>query len=220
MSVKQLPNLLYGLPQPLTASVFPPIVSKRNPATNDFAPIGSVWVNTVTPAAFMLIQISSNVADWIQIQPSGSAANFTSLTVTPGLTTLAALTQVGTANINATGAAVTNIGRGTGVVNIGNATGNINATGTFGVTGAITATLSIFSSTGAVGGIEIVATGDLGNGFVSETSITNVSVAAAGTSAGMVVQTSAGAGVTASAGFIKCYVGITPVYIPYWTQTT
>jgi hypothetical protein len=36
----------------------------------------------------------------------------------------------------------------------------------------------------------------------------------------MVVQTSAGAGTTASAGFLKLYQGVTPIFVPYWTQTT
>ena len=241
MSVKQLPNSLYGLPQPLTAQIFPPIVSKRNPATNDFAPIGSVWVNIVTPAAYLLVQISSNIATWILIESAGGAGVFASLTVTPGPIDLTGvLTQLGTANINATGAAATNIGAagstttilgtvninaagagvttintgGSGALHIGNATGNTA------VTGSLTATLAIQATGGAVVGVQLIATGDLTNGFAGETSLTNASVAAGGTSVGMVVQTSAGAGVTASAGFLKGYLGVTPIYIPYWTQTT
>jgi hypothetical protein len=68
----------------------------------------------------------------------------TTLGVT-GLTTLAALTQVGTTLINASGAATTSIATGgTGALNLGNATGNTALTGaltistTLGVTGLTT----------------------------------------------------------------------------------
>lgn len=55
-----------------------------------------------------------------------------------GATTLAALTAVGTANINASGAGVTTIGTGgTGAVNIGNATGNTSVTGSLTISGNI-----------------------------------------------------------------------------------
>lgn len=55
-----------------------------------------------------------------------------------GATTLAALTAVGTANINASGAGVTTIGTGgTGAVNIGNATGNTSVTGSLTTSGNI-----------------------------------------------------------------------------------
>jgi len=220
MSSIQRPTSLYGFEQPLTPAVRPPIISQRAPKTTDYAPLGQEWVFVPSNEVFFLTSIVSNVATWILIAPSGGIGNFSSLTVNPGLTNLSALTQVGATNINATGANLTTIGTGgTGAVHIGNATGNTAVTGTLGVTGAITATLSITATQGLVGQ-QVIATGDLGNGFVAETSLTNATVAAGGTSAGMVVQTSAGAGTTASAGFIRMYVGVTPVFVPYWTQTT
>ncbi len=74
-----------------------------------------------------------------------SAVIGTTLTATGGLTTLAALTQVGTTLINASGAAVTTIGTGgTGAVNIGNATGNTA------VTGSLTASTTLTATSGAI----------------------------------------------------------------------
>lgn len=74
-----------------------------------------------------------------------SAVIGTTLTATGGLTTLAALTQVGTTLINASGSAVTTIGTGgTGAVNIGNATGNTA------VTGSLTASTGLVATTGGV----------------------------------------------------------------------
>ena len=242
MSVKQLPNNLYGFPGPLTPSTFPPIISLRTPKTTDYAPIGAEWIYTPGNEVFFLTSIVSNVATWILVAPSGGVGNFTSLTVNPGLSNLSALTQVGAANINATAANPTNIGNatstttmlgtvhinaagagvttigtgGTGAVNIGNATGNIAATGTFGVTGAINATLTITSSTAAIVGVQVIATGDLGNGFAAETSLTNAINTTQGVGALSILSTTGNPG--NNAGFIKIYVGTAIAYIPYWTN--
>jgi len=267
MSFIQKKNNLYGFEAPLSNLPVEPIISLRIPTTHDFASLGRLWIVPSLNEAFVITSIVSNVANWELLATSGPSGNFTSLAVTPGLSSLSALTQVGTALINASGAGVTTIGTGgtgavnignatggvaitgatgitgastlvgtalinasgaavttigtggTGAVHIGNATGNTTVLGTLAVTGAITSTLSITASQ-AVVGLQVIATGDLGNGFAAETSLTNASVVAGGTSAGMKVQTSAGAGVTASAGFLKLYLGVTPIYVPYWTQTT
>lgn len=204
------PQNLYGFPQPLT-QVFPsPIKSARAPTTADFLfPIGQVWIDTVGDDAYILVDVTANVATWnvmattpgnvdtltassggaitpsagninllgtanqITTAGAGSTITFTlpaaitapgSLTTTTtltsgtslavttsatvgttlgvtGLTTLAAHTAVGTANINASGAAATTIGTGgTGTVAIGNTTGNTAVTGTLTVSSTITAT--------------------------------------------------------------------------------
>jgi hypothetical protein len=73
---------------------------------------------------------------------------------------------------------------------------------------------------GILAGQTLIATGDVGAGAASTTSITNVVVAAGGTTTGMIVDTSAGAGTTKSAGFLKLYQGTTVIYVPFWTQTT
>jgi fibronectin-binding autotransporter adhesin len=95
----------------------------------------------------------------------GSLAVTTTLNVT-GLTTLAALTAVGTANINASGSAVTTIGTGgTGAVHIGNATGNTAVTGSLTASTTLTATLGAITATngnlvlGTIGNKIIIPTG-------------------------------------------------------------
>lgn len=99
------------------------------------------------------------------ITAPGSLAVTTTLNVT-GLSTLATLTQVGTANINASGSAVTTIGTGgTGAVHIGNATGNTAITGSLTASTTLTATLGAITATngnlvlGTAGNKIIIPTG-------------------------------------------------------------
>jgi hypothetical protein len=73
---------------------------------------------------------------------------------------------------------------------------------------------------GGVNAEALYVSGDPGGSAGGLTTFTNSTVAAGGDSTGMIVQTSAGAGTTPSAGFIKIYVGATACYVPYWTQTT
>lgn len=103
-----------------------------------------------------------------------SAVIGTTLTATGGLTTLAALTQVGTTLINASGAAVTTIGTGgTGAVNIGNATGNTAVTGSLTASTTLTATSGAITATngnfvlGTLGNKVIVPTGSNASAGVS-----------------------------------------------------
>ena len=95
----------------------------------------------------------------------GSLATTTSLTagngftVSAGTSTLAALTQVGTASINASGAATTTIGTGgTGIVAIGNATGNTAVTGSLTASTTLTATLGAITATN--GNLVLTAAGN------------------------------------------------------------
>jgi len=102
-----------------------------------------------------------------------SATVGTTLGVT-GLTTLAALTQVGTTLINASGAAVTTIGTGgTGAVNIGNATGNTAVTGSLTASTTLTATLGAITATNGN-----VVLGTSGNKILS-TSVASTTTAGA-----------------------------------------
>ena len=56
------PNYVaYGLNNPLQTLAPQPIIALRNPTVNDRAEIGTVWVNTATPASYMLIQLSPAV---------------------------------------------------------------------------------------------------------------------------------------------------------------
>lgn len=103
-----------------------------------------------------------------------SAVIGTTLTATGGLTTLAALTQVGTTLINASGAAATTIGTGgTGVVNIGNATGNTAVTGSLTASTTLTATLGAITATNGN-----VVLGTAGNKIIS-TSVASTTTAGA-----------------------------------------
>jgi hypothetical protein len=91
-----------------------------------------------------------------------------------GLTTLGPMTQVGTANINATGAATTNIATGgTGALHLGNATGNTALTGTLTTSGAITITLGALTLTN--GNIVLVAAGNK----INHTSVATTTAAGA-----------------------------------------
>lgn len=87
MSVNnQRRNVAYGLSDALLNVPAPDIISKRAPTTADMAPIGQIWVNTATNIAYILTSIVSNSANWLQI--AGNAGSFSSLTVTPGPTSL------------------------------------------------------------------------------------------------------------------------------------
>lgn len=205
----------YGFPNPLSQNSPLPIISKRAPTTVDYAPLATIWDYTTANEIFILTSIVSNVATWQLLSTSGSAGVFSSLVVSPGLSSLSALTQVGTANINATGAAATNIGRGTGAVNIGNSTGNIAMAGAITLTGSLHSTLSLTSDVGVVG-LQLYATGDAGNGIATETSITNVINTTQGAGVLGILSTTANPG--NNAGFIKIYVGTVVAYIPYWTN--
>ena len=136
MSVNYRNEVAYGLSQSLLDISLRPIVANRAPKTTDYAPIGSLWVDTTADNAYILVDIANAVATWSQIDNSGGAGSFTSLTVTPGPISLTgATTVVGATLINASGAAATTLGTGgTGAVNIGNATGNTAVTGDMNVT--------------------------------------------------------------------------------------
>lgn len=104
-----------------------PIVLNRAPTSNDIADLSTLWLQNVDTNGNPIngLWVLTNPGVWTPLETSGGIGNFTSLTVSPGLTTLSALTQTGTANINTSGSGVTSIGvGGTGAVNIGNATGN------------------------------------------------------------------------------------------------
>lgn len=103
-----------------------------------------------TPAAFTApgsITSTTTITSGTSLAVGTSATVGTTLGVT-GATTLAALTQVGTASINGSGASATTIGTGgTGAVNIGNATGNTAVTGSLTASTTLTATLGAITAT-------------------------------------------------------------------------
>jgi hypothetical protein len=219
----------YGLTQALITEAPAPILAQRAPTVNDKKwALGQLWIYSSTNAAYVLTSIVSNSATWLQIESSGGAGSFSTLTVT-GLSTLGATTIVGTANINTTGTAATNIG---------NATGNVAVTGTLTSTVGLTAGTSVVAGTGITattgnisatagniqalaGGIigEAVAiTGDLG-GTTSEVTLTNVSVPVSGGTGAFTITSATTSGAATNAGFIKMYVGTAAVFVPYYTTT-
>lgn len=135
---------------------------------NEITTAGSGSTITLTiPSAFIApgsIVSTTTIASGTTLTAGSSLAVTTSATVgttlgVTGLTTLAALTQVGTTLINASGAAVTTIGTGgTGAVHIGNATGNTAVTGSLTASTTLTATLGAITATN--GNLVLVAAGN------------------------------------------------------------
>lgn len=89
---------------------------------------------------------------------SFSSGTFSTTLGVSGLATLAAHTAIGTANINASGAAATTIATGgTGVLNLGNVTGNTAVTGSLTASTSLTATAGNITATN--GDISIAGNG-------------------------------------------------------------
>lgn len=62
----------YGQNAPLIGIFQAPIVSRRNPATNDKAAIGQIWVNKVTNSVFMLTSFTGGLAIWTELDNYGT----------------------------------------------------------------------------------------------------------------------------------------------------
>lgn len=128
MSNQQPQKTSYGLSQAIIPNSPSPVVAKRNPNTNDFMQVGTVWCNITNNEVFILASITNNSANWVST--SGGAGVFSSLTVTPGPINL-----TGTTNINIAGAANTSIGNAAsttalvGTVNINTGAGGITSVG-------------------------------------------------------------------------------------------
>ncbi|HVW99254.1 MAG TPA: hypothetical protein VHA52_02270 [Candidatus Babeliaceae bacterium] len=218
----------YGLSQALINQPPFPIYAKRAPTTHDIGyALGTLWVFVESNEAYILTSVVNNTATWLQVEASGGAGVFSSLTVTPGPISL-----TGTTTINTTGAGVTTIGTGgTGAVNIGNATGNtavtgsltasVNITATTGnivaSSGSIEAGTDLIATAGVAEAVSLVATGDIGSGIEDETIFTNATQAASGTG-DLTILSASGSTARTNAGFIKIYVGTDVAYVPYYTQ--
>jgi hypothetical protein len=197
-------NINYGFNQPLNQAAPQAIVANRAPTGRDIGyPLLTLWDYAANNQVYVLSSVVAGVATWLQVVASGGTGNFTSLTVTPGLSSLSALTSVGTANINATGTASTNIGNATGSLTF---VGNNNT-----LTGNLTASSYLSTPT-------LYATGDLG-GAALTVGFSDVSVLNAGGTGAYSVVSATGSTARNSAGFIKVYIGVTPYYIPVFDQT-
>jgi hypothetical protein len=154
---QQIQDTAYGLSQAILAVNPNPIISVRNPKTNDKAQLGQMWINKNTAIVFFLARIANNTYYWSQgasvvaaLAIAGAATIGTTLTVT-GLTTLNGGATIGTGlTVSAGGAAIT---------------GNSSVTGTFGVTGVTTLT----GATNVVGAIHATTTITAGTGLVATT---------------------------------------------------
>jgi len=219
-------NTIYGFPGPLDSLPLPTLVMNRQPTPQDYGIPSQQWLDiSVTPS--VMYYMSNNAAglyNWVVLTSSGSSGIFGNLSVTPGPVTL-----VGTANINSTGTAVTHIGNTTGntfvagtlTSTLGLTAGSsvIAGTGITATTGNISATAgNVLALAGALIGEAVSVTGDLG-GVASETVFTNVNVPVAGGTGAFTITSATTAGAATNAGFIKVYVGVTAVYIPYFTTT-
>jgi hypothetical protein len=196
MAAKNVYNsVAYGLSDALL-NVFPaPIVGLRAPTTADKAQIGTVWVNKSINDVWVLTSITNNSANWLGI--GGGAGSFTNIVASGSITAASNITSTG-GNINAS----------TGSVNV--TQGNITVTA-----GSITATVGEIVAGGLMECATLTATGDLG-GTALSTSFTGVVDAVQSTGTLSIKSSSANAGT--NAGFLKCYVGTTVVWVPYFTN--
>lgn len=102
-------NVAYSIDSPLQQLAPLVIQATRNPATNDFAEIGTIWVNTTSGAIYMLGRISTGVATW-STSPASGVGVFTSVTVTTGdldVQAAGSTTTISSATINFDNAAAT-----------------------------------------------------------------------------------------------------------------
>lgn len=241
-------NVAYGLSEPLLNVFPAPIISVRDPLTTDKAQLGTVWVNKSTDDAWVLTSIVANVASWVGIgggtgtfaaltvNPGNITATAGNISATAGSlsagTTVTAGTGIAstTGNIVATAGAVnagTTMTAGTGITattgNIVATAGAVNAgttmtagTGITATTGNISALSGGVSASGVVSGLMLSAIGDSGSGFATITTITNATNTTQGVGVLGILSTTGNPG--NNAGFIKVYVGLTPAYIPYYTN--
>lgn len=192
--MSQVPNYVsYGLSQPLIPVAPRPKVALRAPTTSDKAPIGQLWIYTTANASYILTSIVNNLAQWSAV----GAGSFSTLTVS-GAALFSSSVSVGTT---------------LGVV--GNTTlSSLTVTGNAVVEGII-GNVSGITSDANIAGATLYSQGDLG-GVAMANAITNIIDSTLSTGVMTIHGTTANAG--NSAGFIKGYVGVTPVWIPYFTN--
>lgn len=145
--------------------------------------------------------ITSTTGNLVSTLGSVSAAT----TVTAGTGIIAT-----TGNIAASAGNVSASGTVTAGTGINSSTGNIVAS-----TGNIISSLGSITAATTVSGAGVVATGDTG-GFATFTTLSNATNTTQSTGTLAIKSTTANPG--NNAGFIKMYVGVTTVYVPYFTN--
>lgn len=156
----------------LTSTTPPVLTGKGVPPSSFKGILGQQYFDTSTTP---YVQYVYNGTSWISSLAATNVTISGTLTVL-GLTTLAALTQVGTASINASGSASTTIGTGgTGAVSIGNATGGTSITGNTTLAGNLSLTTAgnkISIATGTNASIGTSAAMTAGTITISTTAVT------------------------------------------------
>jgi len=72
---KQFQKRGYGLSSPLE-DIFPaPIIADRIPTTSDIAELGTLWIDTNTENAYILVAVSANTASWQITTAEGTGGN-------------------------------------------------------------------------------------------------------------------------------------------------
>ena len=172
-------NIDYGLTNPLQQVPPQPIVANRAPTTSDTAEIGTLWIDKLTNASYVLTSIAAGLATWTT---SAFSAN-------PTVTTLTVTGGVGT---------VLDVQSGDVSVDAGNltVTGNLTITGTTTLTGPFilndTGAIALTSTDNAPGAIALLV-----NGGAAET-LTIISDQ--GTGNGAIALTAVAGGITLSGG--------------------
>lgn len=201
----------YGFTQALSNLAIIPIQAKRDPTTADKAQVGTIWVNVTTNAPWIITSVANNLANWLLLEVGGGAGNFTSLTVNPGNATITAGNLAVTAGSITAGTTIT---AGTGITAT---TGNITATlnDIVATAGAVRANVGGFVSSGGDANVAtVVITGDTGAPNVGNLQISNVVNTTQGAGVGTILTTTGAS--HNNTGFIKFYVGATPVFVPYF----
>lgn len=210
MAVRTNPNVSYGLNQPLIGMPPQPIISQRAPTISDKAEVGTIWVDQPDNDAYILMEIIGPNASWQVI--TGGFAAFNAVDINPGDLTV----DLGNIEVTVGSIAVTagQIVAGADIVSTGgNITcdvGDISAT-----IGSINAGNNITAFAGTVTGAQLNSIGDIG-GTALETAITNVDDHALGV--GVMVINTKTANPGANTGYLKFYLGVVPIWVPYFTN--
>jgi hypothetical protein len=187
---------------------FNTVVQQRAPATSDWNyEIGTVWLDQTNVAEYTLLAVSSsqgiNSATWLA-SGGGSSGVATINTLVPSGGNI---TIAGTSNqitMTSSGSTVT-----ASIPSAFTAPGSIAATTTVtGGTGVIATTGNVTATAG-----KLVAGGDAA-GAASTTSISNAVNTTQGVGVLSILSTNGNSG--NNTGFLKCYVGTTVVYVPYF----
>ncbi len=151
-------KVAYGLSQALIPEAPIPIQALRAPATSDIGYLlGTIWINKVTAEVYILASIVAHSATWINVESSGGAGVFSTLTST------------GSTSLATTGVTVNTFGSTNGATSVDIFVG----TGGFGVDGAPSSAFDIGPSltTGT-----ILIGGSAQTGFITVGSSTGTNI--------------------------------------------